>query len=225
MKAAYERMSTQFGAQGLDMGAVESMAPWWVRSTAGAGRLQGTLPQGHDGTWETPGSAVGACRPPPPAHAPRVHRYHNLDASASPPWPKRYEHVHPPLPDQAVRLLVLPLECCPLLASAGAAAAAEVARLLPPGTKVFLNAQPNFHCTIFHTSHPADVFNAAVASASSSSSAGSTAAAGARPPPAATAPQLQRELEGVAACVAAAAPPRLRFERLVMAPTGVLLMT
>ena len=65
-----------------------------------------------------------------------------FDEYATPPvfaddlvWPKQYTDMQPPLPPAAVRLLVLPLEESPALASAAAAAAAKIANLLPQGTK------------------------------------------------------------------------------------------
>jgi len=208
MRAAYDKMFADFGQSGLDMAAIESMRPW----------------------------------------------YHGLDVPGLMPWPKLYPQVTPPLPIDAVRLLVLPYEECPTLAATAAAAAADIAKLLSsgvPGIKIFLNARTNLHCTIFHTSHPSDLRPAS----STAAGAGHVVAAPSdqggqgkasnhtgsvqHPQPTqqqqqqqqqaplrtATDFELQRENDLVARCVATAQPPRLKFERLVLAPSGVLLMT
>lgn len=54
------------------------------------------------------------------------------------PWPKRYAQLDEPLPPNAVRLLVVPFEDVPALVSKAAAAAADVAAVLPSSTKVGL---------------------------------------------------------------------------------------
>ncbi|MEW5306396.1 MAG: hypothetical protein WDW36_008863 [Sanguina aurantia] len=70
--------------------------------------------------------------------------------------PRRYSNFTFPLPPASVRLLVIPLSDSPEMATAGASITDSILELLPAGCQVYVNAGTQYHCTVFHTSHPMD---------------------------------------------------------------------
>ncbi|GAX84719.1 hypothetical protein CEUSTIGMA_g12141.t1 [Chlamydomonas eustigma] len=61
--------------------------------------------------------------------------FHGLDGSNTP-WPKMYKDFPEPLPENAVRILVIPLDGSLSLAAAAAAVTREVMQVLPSRAKV-----------------------------------------------------------------------------------------
>lgn len=72
-------------------------------------------------------------------------------------WPREYASLSPPLPFPSVRLTVFPLADSPQLRNEAAAAAAAVARALPPETVCHLQPPNSLHVSVFFVSHPSDV--------------------------------------------------------------------
>lgn len=77
--------------------------------------------------------------------------------------------------------------------------------------QVFSNSRNNYHCTMFHTSHPSD--------------GGADPCTAPAERPSLSDADIAAELAAVAAVVAQTAPPRLRAERVVMTRSGTLLLT
>ncbi len=128
LRAIYARVHDEFTAEGLDLAFIESMHSWFHGWNAGDLLcLLAALEQGRTR--------------PPRTSAPRVHPH-----AGETTWPKQYVQMEPPLPAHSVRLLVLPLDECPSISSAAAAAAAKVAGLLPSGTKA---RPPHLPSTVF----------------------------------------------------------------------------
>jgi len=131
-------------------------------------------------------------------------------------WPREYASLSPPLPFPSVRLAVLPLADTPQLRNGAAAAAAAVARALPPDTVCHLQPPNSLHVSVFFVSHPSDVRTDTVHAPHAA--AGSTAFA-----PSDEAVALEREaVRG--AVESAQRRPRLLVERVAFARSGTLLL-
>jgi hypothetical protein len=132
MCSIYEGMSAGLAEKGLDASAIVPITPWFHG-------LRGFDDDDvdDDGQGLQEQRAVSDC---PSERAPHdaPGQCHNLPQQhcVGAVWPKRYVDMRPAFPEGAVRLLVVPLEDCPSLAAAGAAAASRIAALLPTGTKV-----------------------------------------------------------------------------------------
>mmetsp|Transcript_13786 Transcript_13786/g.29733 ORF Transcript_13786/g.29733 Transcript_13786/m.29733 type:complete len:359 (-) Transcript_13786:849-1925(-) len=137
------------------------------------------------------------------------------------PWPKRYDEFAEPLPPHAVRLLVIPLEDSPALGATAAAVTRDILQLLPASAKHFSNARTNYHCTIFHTSHPLDT-RADALLADGGVPDLSLPCAKRRGP---TSQELQQEADTVRRVAEAGPSPMLVLDRVVMANSGTLLIT
>ena len=209
LPAAYAEMARAFALDGLDLDTIRALQPWFDNA-------EGDSSSGGGGGG---GAAAAAA------------------AVAALPWPKAYAALSPPLPPASVRLLVVPVtELSPALGAAAARAAAGVARLLPPGARVFTNARADLHVTVFHFSHPSDPrpdalsrdgFGGGGGGGGSGGGGGGAEDPAALPParrPAAGARQLEAELAAAAELVAAAAPFELVVERVVLARSGTLLL-
>ena len=133
-------------------------------------------------------------------------------------WPREYASLSPPLPFPSVRLAVFPLADSPQLRNGAAAAAAAVARALPPETVCHLQPPNSLHVSVFFVSHPSDVCTDTVHRAPHEVAGSSDGLA-----PSAEAVALEREavrdtLER------AQRRPKMLVERVTFARSGTLLL-
>lgn len=146
--------------------------------------------------------------------------FHNVQPNNKPAVPRNYTQFEPALPYYGARLIVIPLDLDGGLVSTLEKIAQQVVAMLPASVKVFSNPPRNYHCTVFHTSHPADP----------------------RPNPMqrfggvdfGTAPSKRRdssveeivmEKQIVHTVVSHSKPPLLQLERVMLAPSGNLIVT
>ncbi|KAI8468823.1 MAG: hypothetical protein J3K34DRAFT_295501 [Monoraphidium minutum] len=136
------------------------------------------------------------------------------------PFSLNYSAWAEPLPEGAVRLVVVPVFELDIAKTVQQVSDA-VAALLPPGTQLFANAPGDYHCTLFHLSHLYDP------RPDTGTAAGGAAAMRLEPRerPQVTPEAYQREWQHVQRLLAATPPPTLEIDRVVMAPTGTLLLT
>eukprot|EP00798_Chlamydomonas_sp_ICE-L_P007782 gene7782-973_t len=147
--------------------------------------------------------------------------FHGVDDAGDTPWPRKYSQLPNPLPEHAVRILVVPISDSPMMANMAASITRDLLGLFPPTAKVFSNSRTHYHCTVFHTSHPADPRPNALLPDGGVTDPSSEAWERRASNPA----ELRREREAMQKVVEGCEPPVLRLDRVVMASSGTLLLT
>ena len=126
-------------------------------------------------------------------------------------WPKKYA-----LPEHAVRILMAPVGGEPNLTTQATCAVRKIMKILPLGMQVFINPAKSYHCTIFHLSRPEEVRTNPFLEYKQVPPDGT--------PRRATDQVLQEEIQALQQLGKYVPTLVLEVERVILAPSGVLLM-
>lgn len=126
-------------------------------------------------------------------------------------WPKKYD-----LPQHAVRIVMAPVGEEPNLTTKASGAVRKIMKILPLGMQVFINPAKHYHCTVFHLSRPEEVRTDPFLEYAQAPPDGM--------PRRATDQVLQREIQALKRLGEEVPTLELEVDRVVLAPSGVLLM-